>query len=252
MLKKQSSYFPSFKEREFPDFVVDSGHDIAEFQEYRRNMGFEPIKLKDSPRTNAIIKRIIEATQKINPLYANPVLHGRAELEALYEVALGLHDDTGDSGHIIQCGTYRGSSAAVLAMAIKDRRAKVPVITIDTFEQEHIPGEEDVFIAHKKLLETLELTRHIASVWHNDMNFMSNCWNLPIRLAVMDSEHSYEHTWHQIKTISPYIVPGGWMVFHDYKPQSIGVPRAIHEWLCQLNRTNRLFESPVYVFIQLL
>ena len=243
--------------QDFPEFEAGSRHDTPEFTQYRRDMGFEPLKLKEPDRTKAIVKEIRETAQQISHSNPSPVLHGETELRDLYEVALGLHDTADVTGHVIQCGTYRGGSAAVLAMALKNRHATLPVITIDNFNYARNNDEtsettDDVFLAHKRLLDTLELQKYINSVWGDDVEFLSKSWNMPIRMAVIDSSHSYEHTWKEINAISPHIVPGGWMVFHDYRPQSMGVPHSIHEWLPTLDRRYKLFESPVYAFIQLL
>lgn len=243
--------------QDFPMFEAGSRHDTPEFTQYRRDMGFEPLKLKEPDRTKVVVKKIRDTAREISHSNPSPVLHGETELRDLYEVALGLHDTTDDFGHVVQCGTYRGGSAAVLAMALKNRRAKARVITIDNFtwarnNKEISETVDDVFLAHKRLLEILELQNYIVSIWHKDLDFLDKLWNMPIKLAVIDSSHSYEHTWKEINAISPHIVPGGWMVFHDYTPRSIGVPRAIHEWLPKLDRRYKLFESPVYAFIQLL
>lgn len=231
-------------------------HEAPEFLAYKANMGFKPLPKPDTS-TIDIVTSIMNTTKELCSSHDNPILNAGEELAALYEIAFGLHDESSLEGHIVQCGTYRGGTAAVLATAIRNRGINTPMITMDHFRDTPHGDKEttdDVFIAHKRLFEALELRDYVVSVYHEDVSYLSKFWNFPLRMSVIDSLHSFKHTRDEINAIAPHIIFGGWLCFHDYSPAiaSGGVVRAIDEWLPTLNRPYQLFEVPVFTFIRLL
>ena len=163
-------------------------------------------------------------------------IHTGRELRALYEVALGIHDsDSQIHGDILQCGTYRGCTAAILAMANLNRAHQELVITIDRFQYESQQSKSwarGVFEAHKALFHKFDLQRTIVSVLHDDLRYLDHFWNSPLRAAVLDSAHPYNHVKRQLERLVPYIIPGGWLIVHDYgAPDHEGVTQAVDEWL---------------------
>ena len=57
----------------------------------------------------------------------NPILHGRDELHAMYEVAAGLHDEETLGGWIINCGIYQAGSACIMALALRATGGKIQI-----------------------------------------------------------------------------------------------------------------------------
>lgn len=48
-------------------------------------------------------------------------------------------------------------------------------------------------------------------------------WNLPVRVLFIDGEHSYEQVKRDYQKFSKFVIPGGWVFFHDADDTSPGV-----------------------------
>ena len=188
-------------------------------------------------------------------------IHTRQELHALYEVTLGLHDHRTETptpqvqGHILQCGTYRGVTAAVLALANQERRNKELVVTIDRFQyhtfQDHA-WARGVLEAQHSLFETLNIDRSVVSIIHDDLTYIQNFWNTPVRIALLDSAHAYRHLTKQIALIVPRIITGGWLIVHDYNTEKHeGVTQAVNEWLQTAQPLCVLWSTDDFLFVNL-
>ena len=173
-----------------------------------------------------------------------PVLFTKTELQLLYEIAVGIHDSQSTRGNIIQLGTYRGGGAAVLGLAVKTRGLGELAVTVDSFQysprEYHKHGN---LRASTALFESLSLQRHIASVWHDDLSYIHNFLNCPVRMVILDSTHSYEHVSRQLEIIETKIISGGWILIHDYtlNPRYEGVVRAVNGWHSRQNSSCKMF-----------
>ena len=211
-------------------------------------IGGEPIRIKDYERSNHIVQSVIDGAIDIqaqeSDSFPPPVLFSETELQLLYEIAVGMHDSQSIKGNIIQLGTYRGGGAAVLGLAVKDRGAAELALTVDSFQ--YLPHEvhkHGNLTASTALFESLSLQCHIVSIWHDDLRYIRNFLNCPVRLVVLDSNHSYEHVSQQLEMIETRIVSGGWVLIHDYtlNPRYEGVVRAVNEWHSRRNSSCELF-----------
>ena len=218
---------------------VDDEHD-AGFIEYRKAFGFQPFDFKNqdaSMRRTQIVWDAVDRTQNIKSPNRKErgFIHSPNEVAAYYEVAAGFHNKMLE-GNIIQLGIYRGGSACAIALGMKDAKLDTPMVCVDIFKHAK-PHEttDDVMLGQKHLIEELEFSSCIVSVWHEAAAFFSNFWDYPIRFALVDTSHSVEQTTKEINVIAPHMISGGWLAFHDYKPR-FGVPRAIHDWLGGVNR----------------
>lgn len=157
------------------------------------------------------------------------ILHTFQEMVHLYQIALGIFDEPKMQGDIVQCGTYRGGTAALLGTAVKKRKLEEIVLTIDNF----IPIEME---PHRKLLANLVGQNHVISVWSDDSFFLNRFLPESIRMWVLDSSHTYDHVCYQLKLITERLASGGWVVVHDYTEHYNGrflegVVKAVDEWL---------------------
>ena len=209
------------------------GEHSPEWVEYKRKLGFKLFELKDEAGTSNCLKELWDAVDKTQTIN-EPVLHNRTEILGYYEIAAGLHNDNMD-GNVVQLGIYRGGTACAMALGLRDAKIETPLVCVDNFTW-HKPHEttDDIIVGQKHLIEELKLQPLVVSIWHESASYFAKFWNFPIRFAFIDTGHSYNQTTAEIKAIAPHIVPGGWMVFHDYKPM-FGAPRAIHEWLMSIN-----------------
>ena len=249
--------------REFPDFEpFPRDMDIIDpqFRAYKESIGIQSnlVELVEPLRAREATANVIDAATEI----AHPMqecLHSAVELEVLYEVAFGLHDHIPQpNGHIVNCGTFRAANACVVATALRDSSSPTPMITIDPFTYAHKDSNENdttdlVFVHHKQLIEKLGLQDLIVSVFYKDIEYILQFWSDQlIRIAIIDTVHSYEQTKNEIQLLTKYIPRGGWFISHDYMPAFPGVLRAIHEFLAHTPRQYRLLNRWAYLFIQFL
>ena len=208
----------------------------------------EPIRIKDYETSNnvvdPVINRAVDIQAQESDSFPPPVLFTETELQLLYETAVGIHDSQPTKGNIIQLGTYRGGGAAVLGLAVKHRGMGELAVTVDSFQ--YLPHEvhkHGNLTASTSLFESFSLQRHIASVWHDDLCYIHNFLNCPVRMVVLDSTHSYKHVSQQLEMIETRIISGGWVLIHDYtlNPRYEGVVRAVNEWHSRQNSSCRLF-----------
>ena len=247
---------------EFPPFTEATDFHDPLFSEYKKAIGIksDSVDLVHPERAEEVATFIIETANEVSQPYQGH-LHNFREFRALYEVIRGYHDQKGfsqPSGHIVNCGTFRASNACLIATALRDANNTQPLITIDPFTYAHTETNVDdttdlVFVHHKQLIEKLELQDLIVSVFFKDIEYMLEFWSSqPIRIAVIDTCHSYHQTAKEIKILTQYIPAGGWFISHDYMPRHLGVLQAIHEFLSTTTRRYQLLNAWAYLFIQFL
>lgn len=227
------------------------------FDNYKRDLGVISLSLQNQTHAMTIANNIVAVSQKISaPLIGS--LHAPIELAALYELACGLHDTIPmPDGHVINCGTFRGSNACAIASALKHIGFTTPILTIDPFNYAHTkyyPNDTTdlVFLHHKQLIEHFGLQNLIASVYHTDLEYLEHFWAKPIRIAVIDTTHSYPQTQQEIQALTAHIPTGGWFISHDFMPENEGVVQALHEFLHSTRRQYKLLNTWAYLFIQFL
>lgn len=166
----------------------------------------------------------------------NVVYHSHDELSFLYEVAAGVYDDTRIDGYVLQCGIYSGGSACALAQAIKDSRSPYnPVIAIDIFWKHANPTDgqlrnDFIYRESRDNLHAHGLGHNLMFIVGNDVPFITRFWRVPIRMAFIDTVHSYHHTLEEIHAVLPHIARHGWLLFDDYFFKAMRVKEAVNEF----------------------
>lgn len=164
------------------------------------------------------------------------VWHSRDELSFLYEVAAGVYDDTRIDGYVFQCGIFGGGSACALAQAVKDVRSNYkPVIAIDSFyKYGHFTAKDlvgdFVYRECRENSHALGLPDNLIFIVGNDVPFITQFWRAPIRMAFVDTVHSYHHTLEEIHAVLPHITQHGWLLFDDYFYKEMRVKEAVDEF----------------------
>lgn len=245
-------------EKEFREFSKEIVNiDDPSFVAYKESLGVENVKFANWEKAEEVANTIKKAAREIADEY-KAYLHAPLEFAALYEVVRGYHDKIQQPpGHVINSGTFRGANACVIATALRDSQISVPLITLDPFTYAHrVENESDntdlVFVHHKQLIERLDLKQYIVSVMYWNVEYLEHFWGQDIRIAVIDTCHSYDQTKNELKTLTQHIPKGGWFISHDFMPQYTGVLRAIHEFLQLTERQYRLLNAWAYLFIQFL
>lgn len=203
---------------------------------------FQPFPLRDSDKTRHVAGDVIAVCESVakenrGDSYDGSwvVQHSVAELQALYELTAGQHDAKPLDGHVIQCGILCGGSALMLAQALKDTKNDTPVLAIDSYTKFWKPLRREFNWAYHEWRENrheFRMDEHLTSVISTTQSFLRHFWTQPIRVVFIDSSHLYDETVEELSLLIPHIVPGGWLIVHDYfSDDTPGVARAVNEWL---------------------
>jgi len=129
------------------------------------------------------------------------------------------------AGVIVEIGSYMGRSTCCLALGSKSA-SREKVYAIDHFRgsEEHQEGQDCETIV---LMETgttyPQFRQNIKRLGVEDyVNVIKKSsgeaiegWELPIRLLFIDGDHSYAVSKQDFELWSPFVVPGGIIIFHD-------------------------------------
>ncbi|HKZ87191.1 MAG TPA: class I SAM-dependent methyltransferase [Anaerolineae bacterium] len=138
------------------------------------------------------------------------------------------------TGPVVELGSYEGRSTIVFASAgrfvhavdawsltVQDRSAyKDDLISaddvFDRFKRNlHCAGVEDRVHVHRGLTKTI-----------------GQEWNMPCAILMVDAGHTYEDAKSDLKTWTPFLLPGGLLLMHDVICDGFpGVKRAASELL---------------------
>ena len=175
---------------------------------------------------------------------------GLNERTALYEIACRLHG-TPKGGHAVDLGTNHGVSAATIAAGLN---GKGLVFTFDNYR--YYAERDDDDIAHKRLFivrktfHQLNLHRDICQIICDDEIALSY-FNLPVCLAYIDARHDYRSVSRHIELMSRLLMPGGFMVLHDYADEQwSGVIPAVNEFVDAQKDSIRCFRQRTSIYIQ--
>jgi O-methyltransferase len=165
----------------------------------------------------------------------------RFKLNTLYSLARAIERDH-VPGAIVECGVYRGGSAALLSAATSASR---PVVLFDSFKGLPPPGERDGNQARRVYREgwcegsvsdvTELLARHgIAS---GRVQFVEGWFqdtlpqNRPDQIALLHIDADwYDSVRVCLENLYDLVSPGGYVVWDDYR-RWVGCTRAVDEFL---------------------
>jgi len=183
----------------------------------------------DPERTGQVVERIHQVVAKVGT--------SDHELGLLYELAKGLHGGAETQGYVVELGSWCGSSACALGMAVRDAELAFPVVAVDYYggcDEQDTGWRECTFpyIAAREAYHEMGLAwDHVIQVISLTNRF-GEIWDKPTRLLFIDSSHTYWVTSREIEQYVPHVVEGGWVVFHDYEwHESPECAPAINDWL---------------------
>ena len=174
------------------------------------------------------------------------VQHSGNELMALYEIVDRVHDGRRIEGEVLQCGLFCGSSALMMAHAIRDDNSvDCPMIAIDSYTKDYRPLRQlfdDAYHEYRENVWEFRLHEHITFVMSDTVSYLKNFWHHPIRVAFIDSSHHYEPTLGELTHIAPHLQDGSWLVLHDYFSESTpGVRKALDEYLAGMDTSRHTY-----------
>jgi len=130
------------------------------------------------------------------------------ELRALY--MLGASCPRG--GTAVEIGSYLGASTCYLAAGLRRRTARL--FCVDTWENQTMPeGERDTYAIFRR--NTAPFADVITAVRKRSEVLSDGDLSLPIDLAFIDGDHSYEAVVTDFERLAGWMAPGGIIAFHD-------------------------------------
>lgn len=157
-----------------------------------------------------------------------------AEAELLASIALTAGNKLPAPQRIVEIGSFQGKSTVVLGSVVQAFFPAARVFAIDPHEGrvgaldqgiQQVPPTLENFkrnIARAGLDEVVELIK--------DYSFCVP-WEAPIALLFIDGLHDYPNVARDFWKFSPFVVPGGYIAFHDYADYYPGVQALVDEVL---------------------
>ena len=144
-----------------------------------------------------------------------------AEGYALYLLAYAGYGQ----GRIVEIGSFLGRSTCWLALgSLRAGREKVAAVDHHLGSPEHQAGAKHkckvlvkqgtTFHAFMENLQKLGVEEHVEPV-RSESVAAAEAWSEPIRLLFIDGNHSYEASKNDFEAWSRFLVPGGYVGFHD-------------------------------------
>ena len=136
-------------------------------------------------------------------------------------------------GDIVEVGSWQGRNTCYLAAACRDSGNGI-VHAIDHFKGN--PGKEQYYMV--KGVDDLEagFRANVAAAgldaWvelHN-VDVASVEIDGPVRMLIVDGEHSYDAVKRDLALFTGKVPSGGLVIFDDYSPEFPGVVEAVNEW----------------------
>jgi predicted O-methyltransferase YrrM len=119
---------------------------------------------------------------------------------------------------VVEIGSYRGKSTAVLGMAAKALHPDAKVYAIDPHDgglsvgDETVPGES-TFEEFQRNMAAAGLEEVVVPIKERSTDVR---WESPIGLLFVDGLHDYLNVSRDFAHFDPWVVPGGLVAFHDY------------------------------------
>lgn len=133
---------------------------------------------------------------------------------------------------IVNIGVYYGASVIAMLLGLDEQRKQCRIFTIDPLKYAKVP-EDSVGI------KTLRERTDVDWVYCNDVytkikKFVKNCviWSIldfsdsvpfstPVKLVFVDGDHSVTGCLLDALKYGQHVVPGGFMLFHDYNNENL-------------------------------
>jgi glycosyltransferase involved in cell wall biosynthesis len=154
-----------------------------------------------------------------------------AETDLLIAVAIKTGTQFPAPQHIVEIGSYQGKSTVALGNVVKYLFPLARVFAIDPHEG--VVGAADQGLQKlaptlqqfKKNIETEALTGVVELIQDYSYNV---AWRKPIHMVFIDGLHDYPSVARDFRHFEEWIVPGGYIAFHDYADYYPGVKKFVH------------------------
>ncbi len=142
---------------------------------------------------------------------------------------------------IVEIGSQGGTSTSWLGMGVHKGGNHAPIYAIDLWDDPDLLGRQP------KHADAAVLARFMAQIEYcASAGFLTSAdvipvkgesiaeaakWSGPIGLLHVDALHTYAACAADIDAWAPFVVPGGYIVVHDYHDRRFGVRKAVTERL---------------------
>ncbi|MBE7169299.1 MAG: class I SAM-dependent methyltransferase [Williamsia sp.] len=133
---------------------------------------------------------------------------------------------------VVEIGSYHGKSTVLFGSILQAKAPGSKVYAIDPHDGrlgavdqglQSFPPSFEAFkrnIEHAGLLDVVKIVK--------DKSYNIKC-DLPVSLLFIDGLHDYLNVSRDFRHFADWIVPGGWVAFHDYAPYFPGVTSFVDE-----------------------
>ena len=130
-------------------------------------------------------------------------------------------------GHVFEIVSYEGGSSVYLAKPMCLNNDPYMLYCVDTFTG--YSGNEECLPKFWKNIRRASASRKVVAMQKTSVTAAAQWTNGTIRLLFIDAMHSYEGVRADFESWSPFVLPGGGIVFHDYDDQHPGVKQYVDE-----------------------
>jgi len=135
---------------------------------------------------------------------------------------------------IVEVGSYEGKSTVLLGSVVKEFFPGVKIVSIDPHDGLLGARDQGLISVAPSLkrfttnLQTAGLSEVVEVVQGRACDV---AWSEPVFFLIIDGLHDYPSVARDFRQISPSVVKGGYIAFHDYADYFPGVQAFVHELL---------------------
>ncbi|MDB5121307.1 MAG: hypothetical protein JWN56_2525 [Sphingobacteriales bacterium] len=156
-----------------------------------------------------------------------------AEADLLMAITMKACCASNDA-HIVEVGSYQGKATVLMGKIVKALSGKKKVYAVD--QHDGILGSKDQGLhafepslnSFNQNIEKANLSDTVISITSKSSNVQ---WNEPISLLLIDGLHDYISINEDFRQFSSFVVPGGYVAFHDYADYFPDVKAFVNEIL---------------------
>jgi hypothetical protein len=135
---------------------------------------------------------------------------------------------------IVEVGSYCGRSTVVFGSVVKTLSPEAKIYAIDPHDgkvgaiDQGITSGEPTLIRFNRNLEQADLTKYVEVIQKHSYEVT---WDKPIQILFIDGLHDYTNVARDFFQFERWVVPGGYIAFHDYAEYYPGVKSFVNEIL---------------------
>ncbi len=156
------------------------------------------------------------------------------EADLLIAATTGALTGQPDKGAVVEIGSYCGRSTVVLGSVVKTLHPTGQVYAIDPHDGKVGALDQGLSVGRPTLEK---FTRNIAAAGLNEIvqpiqqYSYEVVWDQPISLLLIDGLHDYANVARDFHHFERWVLPGGYIAFHDYASYYPGVQSFVNEVL---------------------